>query len=260
MGEKSQGLVWPVAATAAVLILSPLLQIITGIEEVYGLWLAVVMIALWALQKFSRAEIGLVIGDGRSYGIALAYVVVIIGIVAIGAWATGLIDLKDYSHMTAFRRVTLNALVTFVLTLLTEDGMFRGALWASCERAGVSPTRTLIWTSVAFGLWHLAVPLVEPTFTQPLSKVPQYVIGSTAFGFAMGALRLKTGSIIVPAACHGLWNATVYTFFGYGEKTGLLGVADTNIWDPERGYSGLILTIIAAALLWVWAKPRPTAP
>ena len=160
--------------------------------------------------------------------------------------------------MTVARRISLNFLVTFVATMVTEDGFFRGALWGSCERAGLSTTQTIVWTSIAFGLWHLAVPFIEPDFSQPLAKVPQYVVGSTVFGVAMALFRVRSGSIVVPSACHGLWNATTYTLFGAGEKTGQLGVADHSIWDPERGYAGLILSIVAAVILWVWIRPAST--
>jgi membrane protease YdiL (CAAX protease family) len=232
------------------------LVLATAIGPLYNVWLAVMMIALWAVQRLTKREIGIVIGDSNSYFFALAYAVGIIGSIALGAWAAQLIDLKDYSAATVFRRLSLNFLITFVLALITEEGFFRGALWGSCERAGFSPAKTIIWTSLAFGLWHFAVPIIDPDFTQPLSKVPQYVIGSTVFGVAMGLLRLRSGSIIVPSLCHALWNASVYTFFGAGEKVGQLGIADSSVWDPERGYAGLILAVLVAVLLWWWVKPR----
>jgi hypothetical protein len=59
----------------------------------------------------------------------------------------------------------------------------------------------------------------------------------------------------VPSFCHALWNASVYTFFGAGEKVGQLGISDSSIWDPERGYAGLVLAVLVAVLLWSWVKP-----
>jgi uncharacterized protein len=227
----------------------------TAIGPLYNLWLAVMMIALWAVQRLTKREVGIAIGDPKSYFIALAYALGIIASIALGAWAAQLIDLKNYSAATVFRRLSLNFLVTFLLSLITEEGFFRGALWGSCERAGFSQAKTIIWTSVAFGLWHFAVPIIDPDFAQPLGKVPQYVVGSTVFGVAMGLLRLRSGSIIVPSFCHALWNASVYTFFGAGEKVGQLGVSDSRIWDPERGYAGLVLAVLVAVLLWRWVKP-----
>ena len=249
----------PLIASVGAIIISPLLALATGQGALYNLWLAVMMAAVWAGQRLSKREIGIAIGDRNSYFLALAYAAAIIGCVALGAWAAQLIDLKNYSAATVFRRLSLNFLVTFALALVTEEGFFRGALWGSCERAGFSPAKTVVWTSLAFGLWHFAVPIIDPDFVQPLSKVPQYVIGSTVFGIAMGLLRLRSGSIIVPSLCHALWNGSVYTFFGAGEKMGQLGIADPSIWDPERGYAGLILAVLAAGLLWWWVKPS-TAP
>ena len=246
---------WPLIASIGAIAISPLLLLATGQSAFYNLWLIVMMIALWAAQRLTKREVGIAVGDPQSYLIALAYPVGIIGCVAFGAWAAQLIDLKDYSAATVFRRVSLNFLVTFVFALITEEGFFRGALWGSCARAGFTPAKTVIWTSLAFGLWHFAVPIIDPDFAQPLSKVPQYVIGSTVFGVAMGLLRLRSGSIVVPSACHALWNASVYTFFGAGEKMGQLGISDPSIWDPERGYAGLVLAILAAVLLWWWAAP-----
>ena len=251
---------WPIGAGIAAIVVSPLLELGTGQEALYTFWLVAMMLGLWVAQRLTRREVGITLGDARSYAIALAYPVVIIGCVALGAWIAGLIDLSAYSAMTTLRRISLNFLVTFVFALITEEGFFRGALWGSCQRAGFSPAATLLWTSVAFGLWHLAVPLIEPDFAQPLFKVPQYVLGSTVFGIAMGFLRMRSGSIVVPSFCHALWNATAYTLFGTGEKAGQLGIADASIWDPERGYAGLALAILAAALWWWRVRPSRVAP
>lgn len=241
---------WPLIASIAAIAVSPLLMLLTGLDALYTLWLAVMMIGLWAAQRLTRRELGFTVGDSQSYLIALAYPVGIIGCIALGAWAAQLIDLKDYSATTVFRRVSLNFLVTFVLALITEEGFFRGALWGSCARARFSPAKTVIWTSVAFGLWHFAVPIMDPNFAQPLVKVPQYVLGATLFGVAMGLPRLRSGSIVVSSACHALWNAADYTFFGTGMKVGQLGITDTSVWDPERGYAGLVLALLVAMLLW----------
>jgi CAAX protease family protein len=253
--ERIKASSWPLIASVGAIAVSPLLLVVTGQSAFYNLWLAVMMFALWTIQRLTRREVGIAAGDPSSYLVAVAYVVAIIGCVAIGAWLAHLVDLKDYSGATVFRRLSLNFLVTFALALITEEGFFRGALWGSCVRAGFSPTKTILWTSIAFGLWHFAVPIIDPDFAQPLNKVPQYILGSTVFGIAMGLLRLRSGSIVVTSACHALWNASAYTFFGAGEKVGQLGISDTSLWDPERGYAGLVLAILAAALMWWWIRP-----
>lgn len=255
MPNSARPWLWPVLGSVGAIAVSPLLSIASGQGALYNGWLVVMLAILWGGQQLTRRELGLALGDGTSWFVALAYVVGIVGLVIVGAWASNAIDLTNYSGATVSRRLLLNFLVTFALTLVMEDGFFRGALWGSCERAGFSPAKTVLWTSIAFGLWHLAVPLIDPDFSQAASKVPQYVLGSTAFGVAMGLLRLRSGSIFVPSVCHGLWNATVYTLFGAGEKAGQLGVVDHGMWDPERGYAGLVLAMVAAVLLWVWVKP-----
>jgi len=259
MPGQNRSAVWPLAAGIAAIVVSPLLELATGQGALYTFWLTAMMMGLWAAQRLTRREVGIATGDAGSYAIAVAYPVGIIGCVVLGAWMAGLIDPSAFSARTTFRRLTLNFLVTFVFALITEEGFFRGALWGSCMRAGLSPARTLLWTSVAFGLWHLAVPIIEPDFAQPLAKVPQYVIGATVFGVAMGLLRMRSGSIVVPSFCHALWNATAYTLFGTGEKVGQLGVADPGIWDPERGSAGLALAILVAALWWWRANPSAAA-
>jgi membrane protease YdiL (CAAX protease family) len=260
MPAEHKSAAWPLVAGIAAIVISPLLELATGQGALYTFWLTAMMIGLWAAQRLTRREVGVAAGDAKSYAIAIAYPVAIIGCVAAGAWIAGLIDLSAYSATTTFRRISLNLLVTFVFALITEEGFFRGALWGSCARAGFSPAATLLWTSVAFGLWHLAVPLIEPDFAQPMTKVPQYVIGATVFGVAMGLLRMRSGSIVVPSFCHALWNAAVYTLFGTGEKVGQLGIADTGVWDPERGYAGLVLAILVAALWWWRVRPSAATP
>jgi len=259
MPADSKTASWPLVAGVAAIVVSPLLELATGQGALYTFWLTAMMIGLWAVQRLTRREVGIAVGDAKSYVIALIYPAAIIGCVVLGAWIAGLIDLSAFSATTTLRRLTLNFLVTFVFALITEEGFFRGALWGSCVRAGFSPAATLLWTSVAFGLWHLAVPIIEPDFAQPMSKVPQYVIGATVFGVAMGFLRMRSGSIVVPSFCHALWNATAYTLFGTGEKVGQLGITDPNIWDPERGYAGLVLAILVAALWWWRVKPSVAA-
>jgi hypothetical protein len=69
----------------------------TAQGALYNIWLAVMMIALWVAQRLTKREIGIAIGDPKSYFIALAYAVAIIGCVALGGRFAQLINLRDYS-------------------------------------------------------------------------------------------------------------------------------------------------------------------
>ena len=44
--------------------------------------------------------------------------------------------------------------------------------------------------------------------------------------------------------------------FGFGTKTGALGVTSYSIFGPERGFIGLVLNLAAFALLVAWWKRK----
>jgi hypothetical protein len=68
----------------------------------------------------------------------------------------------------------------------------------------------------------------------------------------LGILRWISGSIIVASCSHGLWNGIVYVFFGFGLKTGALGIHNTGIFGPEIGILGLGINALFALFLWRW--------
>ncbi len=43
-----------------------------------------------------------------------------------------------------------------------------------------------------------------------------------------------------------------YPLFGFGEKIGALGIAQTHLFGPEVGLLGILLN--GAFLLWIWRK------
>ena len=53
-----------------------------------------------------------------------------------------------------------------------------------------------------------------------------------------------------------LWNGIAYVFFGFGTKTGALGIRDTAIFGPEIGILGLISNAVFAFLFWQWWRTR----
>jgi hypothetical protein len=42
------------------------------------------------------------------------------------------------------------------VAIVTEEGFFRGRLMASLERAGQTQSGILVWSSMAFSMWHLS--------------------------------------------------------------------------------------------------------
>ncbi len=250
---SGKSLAWPIAATAAGLLLSPVLELATGFGPLYVFALTGLTVALWIILRFSRFEMGARFGPGKIYVIALIYPLVVMGIAAAAAGASGNIAFDTASLGRTSRTALLMFATTIFGAMVTEDGFFRGALWAVLRKNGIGPRWTLLWTGAAFGLWHLPVAIIEPEFALPATVIPVYVINAALIGIAWGALRMASGSVVTAAVCHAIWNALAYGLFGYGTSAGLLGVSRYWLLGPERGIAGLVLNSIVASILMRWA-------
>ncbi|MBV8199879.1 MAG: CPBP family intramembrane metalloprotease [Acidobacteria bacterium] len=214
---------------------------------------------LWYLERFSRQEMGLVWGRWQHYALAALYPLVVLGAVTLVAAAAGAVDLSHANWGKALRNLALVAVTTILGVILTEEGFFRGWLWASLTRAGQTPERVLVWSSLAFSLWHLSAVSLKTGFDLPAAQIPVFMVNAAVIGAIWGLLRRISGSVIVASVSHGLWNGGDYVFFGFGTKVGALGIKDTAVFGPEVGVLGLALNIVFAALLWRWWKAQIAA-
>ena len=231
----------PVGLGIAAAVGSPLLQIWTGRPEPYIFLLTALILLFWWLSRHSRAEFGLLWGRRRQHAIALLYPVAAMGLCAALAAVFGELDPAAPGLGKLAGDLALMFTATWIGVLISEEGFFRGTLWHLSQRAGFNGNQTLIWTSIAFVAWHIAVPIIDPAFVLPAWQIPIYLGNGLLLGLAWGAIRLLTGSVLVCCSAHASWNALAYVLFGYGEKTGLLGI-DAVIWfDPERGLLGLLV-------------------
>ena len=130
--------------------------------------------------------------------------------------------------------------------------------WAALKRGGQSDTRVLIWTTVAFVIWHLPAISLDTGFDIPANEIPIFLVNATLLSLAWGLLRMISGSILVPSVCHAVWNAIAYPFFGFGEKVGALGIESTHIFGPEVGVLGIAINSIAV-LAFVRIAQRRTS-
>ncbi len=96
---------------------------------------------------------------------------------------------------------------------------------------------------------QMAISL-ETGFDLPAKEIPIFLINGTLLGAIWGVLRLVSGSIVVPAVSHAVWNAIDYPLFGFGEKVGALGIEQTQIYGPEVGILGIALNLAFLTLLW----------
>ena len=210
----------------------------------------------WYLQRFSRVEIGLVTGRPSDYLAALAYPVCILGLMSLIALVSGATDSVDSDWHKAVANIALMSSTGVIMTLLTEEGFFRGWLWASLQRAGHSDTKVLVLTTLAFTVWHISAISLDTGFDVPAREIPVYLINATLLGAAFGVLRAASGSVVVPAVCHAVWNGLDYPLFGFGERSGALGIEATHIFGPEVGLVGIPVNVLGLLALTAWWRRR----
>jgi membrane protease YdiL (CAAX protease family) len=144
--------------------------------------------------------------------------------------------------------------IGIVMGLVTEEGFFRGWLWAALRRAGQSDLQVLAWTSVAFTAWHVSAIARDTGFEVAAAEIPVYLVNATLLGLIWGMLRLLSGSIVVASVSHAFWNGIDYPLFGFGENVGALGIQQTHIFGPEVGVLGIVLNSLFAAFLYGLVK------
>ena len=118
----------------------------------------------------------------------------------------------------------------------------------------MAETKIILFTSIAFSLWHAPEVSIGSEFALPTAQIPVLLLNAVVIGAIWGILRDLSGSVIVTSLCHGIWNAGAYVLFGDGLKAGALGIKNTAILGPEHGLLGLGLNILVLIFLWQhWA-------
>lgn len=225
---------------------------LSGLNTVLPLF--ALLLVFWGLYRYPRRAVGFTFGKAKTYAIAILYPVLIIGILAGLAFANGLVDISKTQWPQVLQELALIAAFTFVIAIVTEEGFFRGWLWAALKDAGLSKTKIIIFTSIAFSLWHAPEVTIGSEFALPPAQIPVLLINAVVIGAIWGILRDLSGSVIVSSLSHGVWNAGAYVLFGDGLKAGALGIKNTSILGPEHGLLGLGLNLVVLILLWQhWA-------
>jgi membrane protease YdiL (CAAX protease family) len=161
------------------------------------------MFLLWYLEKHSRQAMGFVWGRPRDYGLALLYPVLVLSAIAIISAAAGALDLSKTHWVNTWRNVALFAVSTVLVALITEEGFFRGWLIASLQRAGIKRNAILLWSSLAFALWHLSAVTLSTGFDLPRGQIPLFMVNAAVLGLIWALLRTISGSIVVSSVSHG---------------------------------------------------------
>jgi CAAX protease family protein len=231
----------------------------TGYTNFSALPLFPLMVLLWVVQRNSRREIGFTLAAAKAFGFALLFPLVVFGTIAALAYANHAIDVSHANWTKVVINVVLLATVTFLVAAITEEGFFRGWLWAALARAKLEPAGLIFWTSVAFSLWHWSAITLDTGFNVPLAGVPLFMLNAAVLGAVWAVMRERSGSLLVSSLSHGVWNGCDYVLFGFGTHHGALGIADTAVYGPEVGVLGLGLNAAFLLSLLLLTRRRATA-
>lgn len=241
---------WPLIGTLVVIAASAVMDAV-GISNFNALPLIPLFFLFWYLQHFSRADIGLAWGRRRDYALAVLYPLLALTLVGLIAWAGGATNVKTIDWGNVLSGLATQLVLTIVFAIVTEEGIFRGWLWASLQRAGVTEVRVFVLTSVAFAAWHIPDTILPTDFRPAAAQAPIYIANVLVIGFIWALMRGWSGSIVVTSVSHGVWNSFAYVLFGVGPTLGALGIHNTAVFGPEIGLVGLGINLAAAAVLWV---------
>ena len=227
----------------------------------YSLFSALILFPLvvifWFIMRPTRQEWGLVVGKPGDYGLALLYPLFVIGGLALLTFLVGATSTVETDWNKTLINMAAVGLSTIIVAIFTEEGFFRGTLWAGLRTNGAGLGVTVLFTSLAFMAWHIGWAVLPGEGQLPPAQAPVYLANVALLGAAWGLLRAISGSVIVASFSHGVWNGMVYLLFGLGEGGGALGIADTIIYGPERGVLGLVFNSIFVFFLWKKAIAAP---
>lgn len=236
---------------------------VIGISNFNVLPLILLFFLFWFFWGLSREELGLVWGRPRDYALALLYPVLVLSVIGLIAWLSGAVTVGSLNWGDVLGSFALQFVLTAVFAIVTEDGIFRGWLWASLRRAGVTVAGLVLFSAVAWAAWHIPDVLLPTDFRPTAGEAPVYILNVVAIGVTWGLMRQWSGSILVTSFSHAWWNALTYVLFGVGTTVRVLGIHNTTVFGPEVGLLGLALNVIFAGILWLAfsqaAKTMPAA-
>lgn len=246
---------WPLVGTLVAIGITSTMDA-TGLTMFSALALLPLLFLFWRLQRLSRAEVGFVWGRPWHYGLAILYPLIVLGAAVLVTHAAGATNVADTDWQKLGKNLLLMSLAGPAALVLTEEGFFRGWLWASLNRTGKSQVAVLVWSSIAFAAWHWTWAVLDSGLGLPPMQVPVYLINAALMGAVWGLLRWISGSVVVASVSHAVWNALAYTLFGAGPIKGALGIEQKFLFGAEVGLLGLTLNLTFAFVLWLWWKGR----
>ena len=146
----------------------------TGFSDFSAFALLPLMLLFWYLEGLSRSEMGFKWGRPSDFALALLYPLVVIGVIAIVATLAGAVDLPKTNWQKALLNLLIMTISTALVAIITEEGFFRGWLWGSLRRRRVSESHVLIYTSIAFSVWHISAVTLATDYRPAPSQLPVF--------------------------------------------------------------------------------------
>jgi membrane protease YdiL (CAAX protease family) len=229
----------------------------SGFTAFSALILIIPFAALWIIGRYRRQEVGFVFPNPLRFLPGIIHPLIVLPVLGIAAYASGDGSLTEFDLARTAQFAALVAGSTFLVTLVTEEGLFRGSLWAALNRGGFGPQLTVLLTSLFFAAWHYSFATLAPGHELPAAQVPVYLANAFTIGAIWAVMRLRSGSVLVPALAHGIWNGAVYILFGLSTQPGALAIENTGMFGPEVGYLGLALNVVFLAGYIFFFRARP---
>ena len=182
------------------------------------LWfnLALTGAVAWRIRRvgLTASDVGVAPRQLRSGAATGAACFAVVGgtIVAAAAapWTSGFFE-DERAEVGAAAMVARVALVIPLGTVLLEELAFRGLLLAQLRRV-TTTTRAVATTAVGFGAWHVVTAWNSSSGSTSarVGAVVATVAVTTIAGAAFGALRVRTDSLVPPAAVHVATNSVTF--------------------------------------------------
>ena len=248
-----EGTRYPLIAGALAIAITATMDYL-GYAQFSALPLFPLILLFWVIQRPTMKEWGLSLGTGQGYALAVFYPLFVIGGLALVTLAAGAASTGETDWPATLEEMALVASASIIGAFITEEGFFRGTLWAGMKKSGAGLGKTLLWTSLIFTAWHISWAVLPGQGQLPALQVPVYLANVALLGAAWGLIRAISGSVVAASVSHGVWNGFVYLMFGFGADGGALNVTDVIIYGPERGVLGIVLN--SAFVFWLWRRAR----
>lgn len=137
----------------------------------------------------------------------------VLGLGAAAAWSYGAVSASPLDPMISPLAMLAVRLAVVVIAATTEEVVFRVLLLTALLHLPLSRFQAVFLSSVAFGLMHAPLALAQPIANSDWgllklvasSYAPEFLI-QTLTGMFLGALWLRTGSIVLIALTHAIFN------------------------------------------------------